>query len=991
MSDQTPNQIDASKTLKDLQSEFSTLDRVSHRLALTEAGAALEKVLHLLLPRLLSRIGKNDDAKKESRRGVNKRKLSSTSSNTNVEVDGIQDQLDGMYETIHNKLIEMLMHIMKRVREDRTCKLPCSAILELLSPEKEAIVSAFTVNLSLAYLTLGVNRCTPVECCSMLPGLMRFLESLLVQNKEFNGQQDNSSVGVGFLLDASRKMRYNQTWHLILRCLEHVSYNPLENAAARRAVKSESSVSSQSGNATTIQTSSLADTKDLLLSNPVISAAIFDLFLDVLLYAPVQANSTLIPNGMSTVGYQCLVGGAASENSGCKSWKEEFATRAKLKELKLKFLDLVAPCRRFAIFLPDKPTNESASVGDYAVKSLDATNNLEGLGMSRTVALMVLLSGDADLDVKSKAESYLRAHMDTYRGKETPAGSTEEGFNKVNDSLLGNQVVLANSLLAYVAGGVSSNVIVEKVLSGFESQTASIVAKSRLGMIYHKIDNNDAQQKAALSCCRMKISDTATVSGLKFVAKMLEDNPKLFHVGLDMENDEADIAAVSIGSLAVNIFGDLWKPGSSGSSAVEAAASVLNALCLRLAFFYESRQQFDSKQSGSSGRLQVLLARSLVLACAVLSPTSSGESTTLSNNGTRTSTSQVEIRDKMYGVVCTLARSHRFSLNESYALMDCGNSEGTSSFTSTSTASLLFGCATNEIEMLRPRASSALDALLSAYVRAVTSLLEKNKPADMEVKEVPSANPWASALSSKSTDAVNSNKRKQPSIIDGLSRSLLPLLWNASRCSQPKSSRLSAARWAHELLLHINPKQAFHLLCFLSGDDDATVSSIAKKALAVDSTIGEDISLSSLESTSDELSSFSEIAETILGEESISSRPTYEGFHARSQAATLRFLLQLLLSEDSYYGDDKLKEYVSTILRTLANYKSRSLTRDEADLLDECSICLAGCTSSSQDARLVVIDKSDGFGLEDIADQTITSSSSKARVSLLVYLCHVAL
>eukprot|EP00578_Thalassiosira_sp_NH16_P003129 CAMPEP_0181131638 /NCGR_PEP_ID=MMETSP1071-20121207/30538_1 /TAXON_ID=35127 /ORGANISM="Thalassiosira sp., Strain NH16" /LENGTH=65 /DNA_ID=CAMNT_0023217857 /DNA_START=37 /DNA_END=231 /DNA_ORIENTATION=+ len=52
---------DPSLTLADLQTELSTLNRVSHRLAMTDAGPALEKVLNLLLPRMLQRIGKNDD------------------------------------------------------------------------------------------------------------------------------------------------------------------------------------------------------------------------------------------------------------------------------------------------------------------------------------------------------------------------------------------------------------------------------------------------------------------------------------------------------------------------------------------------------------------------------------------------------------------------------------------------------------------------------------------------------------------------------------------------------------------------------------------------------------------------------------------------------------------------------------------------------------------------------------------------------------------
>lgn len=952
MTDQTAN-----PDLKDLQNEFSTLDRVSHRLAMTDPGAPLQKVLSLLLPRLLSRIGKNDDAKRENRRGVNKRKLS------NVE-NGAQEKLDEMYETIHKKLTEMLMHIMKRVRNDRECKLPCESILELLAGKD---VNAFTVNLSLAFLTLGVNRCSPVECSGLLPGLMEFLGSLLIG---IDAQDNGSCVGVDYLTDPSRKMRCDQTYHLILRCFEKVSHNPLENAAARRA---SSTASSQSIDGASISVSSLAKTKDLMLSRPIIAAAVFDLFLDVFLYTSVPANSSLIPNGMSAHGYQCLSGGAASENSGFKSWKEEFGTRAKLKELKLKFLDLIAPCRRFALFLRDENTAEAMTTDTNAT-----TYNLVALGISRTVALMVLLSGDVDLDVKSKAESYLKAHMDTHRGKEVlNSYSGQDKYDQSKDPLLGNQVVLADSLLAYVMGGLSSDKVTKKVLSNYDSKAALTVADSRLGLVHHLSDHNDTHQQAMLSCHRMKLADTSVVPVLKFLSKMLEDSPKLFHV-MDMANDNADIAAVCIGSLVLSIFGDMWKPGSSGSPAVESAASLLNALCLRLAMFYETREH------DSSARLQTLLAKSMSLACLVLSPTSSGESAP-NANGTRVATTQIEIRDKVYGVVCTLARSNKFSLNEMYSLFDCGSETNTDTFTSISTAKLLFGCAANETDTLRPRATSGLDALLSAYVRVVRLQKEKKSP-EPKVFHTPVRNPWTTSAQQH----VQSNSKSEPNktkgfSADSLSRSLLPLLWSAGRRSQTKSSRLSAARWAQELILLIDNVGAYHLLCFLAGDDDPSVSMVSKKALSIESTLGQDISMASL-NHEDTKASFAELVAAVMCKEKSSSMPTFDRFHVRAQAASLRFLLQLLLGEDNFYGDERLAEYVSVILDSLALHKNRSLTRDETDLLDECSICLAGCTSSSQEARRVVIN----HGFEDIADQAVKSSSSKARVSLNYKFCSVS-
>ena len=990
MTEQNPNQ------LKDLQNEFSTLDRVSHRLAMTDGGAPLEKVLSLLLPRLLSRIGKNDDAKRENRRGLNKRKLSANGENVD---SGEQEKLDEMYETIHKKLIEMLMHVMKRVRDDRDCKLPCGAISDLLASD----TNAFTVNLSLAFLTLGVNRCTPLQCSNLLPGMLEFLELQLIGSNESTSENSASSrVGVDHLIDASRKMRYNQTYHLILRCFEKVSYNPLQSAAARRAAKSESSLSNKSANdadeSASIAVSSLSKTKELLLSRPVIAAATFDMFLDIFLYAPVPATSTLIPNGMSTFGYQCLVGGAASENSGSKSWKDEFSTRTKLKELKLKMLDLIAPCRRFAIFLRDDE--------DSSEKTTDVVNNkqhnFDGLCLSRTVALMVLLCGDADIDVKSKAESYLKAHMDTYRGKEA---SRLSGFSEGNnyDPLIGNQVALANSILAYAVGGISSNSILTKAGANYKTDIASEVSQSRLGIVYGIQDGDDAKQKCLLSCSRMKLADSAVAPPVKFVSKILEDSPKLFHV-MDMANDEADVAAVCIGSLAVSLFGDLWKPGSSSSLAVEAAASLLNALCLRLSLFYESREH------ASSARLQSLLSRSMSLACSVLRPTASGESAS-SSNTTRVGTIQIEIRDKMYGVICTLARCKRFSLDEGYSIFDCGNcNEKAGTFTFTSTAKLLFGCTTNEVEALRPRSTSALDALLAAYVRVVKKQTQKLQSSEPELIIESSSNPWASKVSCEAqpqkTSEQSDVKEFSP---DGLSLSILPLLWSAARRGQTKSSRLCAARWSQELLLLIDSLNTYHLLCFLSGDEDSSISTTSKKALYIHDSMGQDVSLttssmSNLEYKAD----FSELVITIMGQEkmnsrprndgsptitdprwqiSINSRPNFDRFHIRSQAGTLRFLLQVLLSEGSFYGDEKMNDYVSTILKTLASYKHRSLSMDEIDLLDECSICLAACVTSSPEARQVV----KLHGVEGIADEAIKSNSSKARVSQYAILSYLLL
>lgn len=111
---------------KTAQSELESLGRVSHRLALTESGDPLEKVLSLLLPRLLKRIGSN-----------NKRSTLTSKSNSSSAT------LKETYNKIHSKLVQMLSHTMKRVRADKNCKLPCTSILDLLYDSKSFIQGSF--------------------------------------------------------------------------------------------------------------------------------------------------------------------------------------------------------------------------------------------------------------------------------------------------------------------------------------------------------------------------------------------------------------------------------------------------------------------------------------------------------------------------------------------------------------------------------------------------------------------------------------------------------------------------------------------------------------------------------------------------------------------------------------------------------------------------------------------------------------------------------
>ena len=105
--------------------------------------------------------------------------------------------------------------------------------------------------------------------------------------------------------------------------------------------------------------------------------------------------------------------------------------------------------------------------------------------------------------------------------------------------------------------------------------------------------------------------------------------------------------------------------------------------------------------------------------------------TSTASNDTRASNAQIDIQDKCYGIVCMLARS-RFALDEWYALFNHSDYKerlptgpATLPLAVTLMTLLLFGCSSNKAEALRPRAASARDALLWAYVRVIQALAEE--------------------------------------------------------------------------------------------------------------------------------------------------------------------------------------------------------------------------------------------------------------------------
>lgn len=103
---------------------------------------------------------------------------------------------------------------------------------------------------------------------------------------------------------------------------------------------------------------------------------------------------------------------------------------------------------------------------------------------------------------------------------------------------------------------------------------------------------------------------------------------------------------------------------------------------------------------------------------------------------------------------------------------------------------LLFQCALQDEETMQPRIAQCLSSLLSAY---------------------------------KSVVVPGPSAEKDSSL-------LLPCLVAAACCFSPLARSVSA-QWTKELLLLMDPLAAYHLCCFLVGDVDPGVSSIAKSVV----------------------------------------------------------------------------------------------------------------------------------------------------------------
>jgi len=883
---------------KEIENDISSLSRVSHRLAMLDTTEKLSQVLDKLLPRLLLRIGEN-----------HKRQL-------------IETSLHEPLSRTHAKLVEMLSHTMKRVREDKQCQLPCRGILDLLVEESQpgsivanVKVDPFTLNLSLAFLTLGINRCPNWE--NLLPGL-------LVLHGYF------SSLSADKLVQSpSTKSQWHQVTHLLFRAMDNimkveeenskVNLSPFMNASGGKRLKSSVSTDPVDNSKDDKIDDPLTTIRSLLANDEVTASACYNLLLDIILYQTTPANSNVPPPGLSQSGHLRLISGASET---ARDWAAEMAPRSQLVQIKSRILDWIAPSRRWGLF----------------------TANTRG--KTRSMALLIIAAGDPTPEVSQKASTFLKQALDPQR----------DDFNAY-----GEPSSLIQELLILSVGASNAQLVLSR-----ESPETDLL----LTLGTSRASGEHLNQQAILSLKRRMVAESTIATIMDYAAKILVDSPASF--------DGDGVGRTRMGGLANLVLLACHKNlsqlrTSSGLTMLRgktfiAAAQLLNALMVRL-----------TARKTSEPVDPVVLAKAMAIGCDCLSTVVASKISVPSSSFTTTiggSEGNIAVREALYGVVCTLSRSN---LSPEKMLWLFAKGEHSSTSISVETATLLFGCIAAEDDVLRPRAVAALDALLAAYCRLNVynddKLSNSNNAAPLEATTV---NPWGqmadSAPKNKITERSDSTTHMLKSELSCL---LLPVLWAASQHSQPSQSRVAAARWAYDLLSKLDLTSACHILCFLAGDSDVTASTSAREAL---STV--QVSKAEERLPTGMVADFSEMVAVLFTDTSAQAmntwRPSFWEFTHKGRTAAVEYLIRCLL-HDMYGGDEEaIRVFVLALSTSILDASSHS-NRDSLGLLDECAGALSLCMSTSLYARSLISSGSGPLTAPKIQELSVHCNSSKAR------------
>eukprot|EP00537_Pseudo-nitzschia_pungens_P002169 CAMPEP_0172363244 /NCGR_PEP_ID=MMETSP1060-20121228/6658_1 /TAXON_ID=37318 /ORGANISM="Pseudo-nitzschia pungens, Strain cf. cingulata" /LENGTH=2421 /DNA_ID=CAMNT_0013085947 /DNA_START=205 /DNA_END=7470 /DNA_ORIENTATION=- len=1050
-----PNGGDPSSTataLKDANAQLQSLNRVSHKLAMVDNAQKLQTVLDKLLPRLLQRIGDNNQARLELKSKLQSA-LTSTHGNSSGNSSGNGNsnstdantnhnlQLESVLSKIHAKLVEMLSHVMKRVRDDPECRLTnARGILDLLLVVVESDgesngntatvvdrhktrtrtsarehVDPFCCNLSLAFLGLAVPRCTLPELEGLLPGLL-----VLHHSRETRARSQVATATA--IATAAVRNQWHQVSHLLLRTLERIVEcdETSGNHASNRRKKMPAMAAAAGTNLTKTSTkttntpshkriktdnrhrsgqpvtavaegellprlSGLDEARWLLSCDdgdddepqnvpktenengektendpPLFSIAdaTYGLVLDALLYQTQVGN--VPPPGMSSSGWERLKSGHSSTE---KNWEAEMAPPRRLATLKHRLLEWIAPHRRFGLFL-----------GNVRVNVGDTTSGALAMGLSRTVALLVTAAGDPMKGVAETAKQYLKQYLDTHRD--------------TGGEALGDSPALSREVLSLCVGGINA----ESVLSSSSSSSSStgrVVTVRMLGI-----------RNGGVSFRRRQVSDSHFAELASAATKAMDDLPEI-HVS------PVGKLAVLASDKMLSRMGNSLGLGSVRGKPYVAAAELLNGLVIKL----EKRRVRSSSSSSSSGSYSTdfgIEARILVLAARILAPVAVAPTAASVPIGE----ASVAVRDSVYGTVSLLCRSSSgFARDGFLCLLAAGDTTRATSVT-TDLLQLLFRCLGNEIDKLRPRATAALDALLESCKRVVDRRNGVEQSAGQRYAQSPaaaSANPWGSAsanpwgsppatparqeqneiasaaVSAAVSAAATATTLSPSAIATQLGRSVLPILWVASQASQPRQSRVAAARWSSDLLLELDVIRGTHILSFLAGDSDVTAASIAREGLGLEgSKSAAATSLAAAATTTTTtapIADFEDLVRVLVTEDDpkgssalgSSLQPSFWDFSPNGKAVAIRCMLRSYL-DDFSGGEDGLGVFVEVLTKCLA-WKELG---GSDDVLDASSEALSVCTAS-RTARSMILSSSLPLDANGLRDKILSTTSAKAK------------
>ena len=929
----------ANKTaVADANAQLQSLNRVSHRLAMVDNAQRLQAVLDKLLPRLLQRIGDNNQAQSKEK---------------DAEVKSVLSK-------IQMKLVEILSHVMKRVRDDQDCRLVnARGILDLILTTRDdnsyegtlKQCDSFSLNLSLAFLTLAIPRCTLSELDDLLPGLL-ILHACYERRVRLHATNDSAS-SPSLALESMRK-QWHQVSHLLLRTLEGIvaeeEYSPTiasgkvitastkktnNNKRIKTTAKNGVKINDESTDKPETPSTGLKEARSLLSQQELeksqhqisIEDATYSLFLDALLYQTQVGN--VPPPGMSSAGWDRFKSGHSVLE---RDWAAEMAPPHRLSTFKNRILEWIAPHRRFCLFMDTNDDNSKGSDRKDDVSNKGTSNlPISLVGRSRTVALLVVASGDPMKGVSEPAKQYLKQYYDSQR--ETG------GF--------GNATILIKELLTLCVGGINA----ESILAASPSTdniSQSALQRGTLGILH-----------GGMPFRRRQVSDNHFSELTLTANKALDDINSDFDDDIDSIGKLSMLASDKMLSKLRNALGLTLLRGRP----YIAAAELLKGFLVRLQNHRRRHQEIYS----TSSKKFTFEARALRLCVRVLAPISASKAS--SSSSAQISEASVSVRDSIYGTISILCRS-QFAQEQFLCLLAAGETENDSF--STDLLQLLFRCIGNEIDKLRPRATACLDALLFACRRMVECRGKTRKGQQNQTILTGGDNPWGDNLNSTTSHATtNDFKQSETSISpiiigNQLGKSLLPILWAASHPSQSRQSRVAAARWSSDLLVDLDEINAIHILCSLAGDTDVTAAAIAKQGLGIQG------------SKSIVIADFDELTHLLISEDeymmSTTSVPTFWDFPPIGKAVAVKCLLRSYL-DDFNGGERGLCAFMGLLTKCLALKD----TGKNKDVIDACSEGLSICIETSSISRAMLHSSSLDLGLHDIREMVMSTNSAKAK------------